>query len=188
MKKRWLCWILCAMFLVGIVTGSASAWEPIYRWWPTSDVTYTFSSLLADGVGYASFKTAWINGVSAWTSALGDDPVIYLSQVASLQYANMIFDVCFLTDDDNYGYADISVIYGDQCVGGHAAINVNALSVLSGNTARSTAAHEIGHILSLDEAPYDEVLMDPLRNRNNIYLPTQDDINGVNEMYRNRFD
>lgn len=46
----------------------------------------------------------------------------------------------------------------------------------------STTVHEIGHSLKLDHTS-GTAIMNPNRNRNNMYTPQTDDINGVNAYY-----
>jgi hypothetical protein len=50
-------------------------------------------------------------------------------------------------------------------------------------TRRGTAGHELGHSFGLGEAPTGSVLMNYQRNRTLVFVPTADDINGVNSIY-----
>lgn len=63
-------------------------------------------------------------------------------------------------------------------------INYNYLQSDDDTRRRSTIDHEMGHALGLDH-PTGEVLMNGTRNRDQVFSPKPDDVNGVNSIYGN---
>ena len=62
-------------------------------------------------------------------------------------------------------------------------LNVGNPNISGNNVARSTANHELGHLLGLDDISYGTAIMNSNRNRSSIYLPQTDDVNGVIAAY-----
>lgn len=63
-------------------------------------------------------------------------------------------------------------------------LNYNYLQSDNDTRRRSTTGHEIGHALGLDH-PTGAVLMNDTRNRDQVFSPKLDDVNGVNSIYGN---
>lgn len=61
-------------------------------------------------------------------------------------------------------------------------LNWYYLSSANDTQRRSTTGHEIGHALGLDHTA-NPALMNNVRDRNVIYTPKDEDINGVNAIY-----
>jgi hypothetical protein len=62
-------------------------------------------------------------------------------------------------------------------------LNQYALSGKSFNFIVSVAGHEQGHGFGLGESSVNPALMNQNRDRETIYKPQQDDINGINAIY-----
>lgn len=131
---------------------------------------------------YTYVKTAWQNAISDWHS-----------KVSSNFYEVSPEQGCALTimneaSSSLYGRTTFTVS-GNRITGFVARINVGN-SNLSGASAtnkakiaRSTAGHELGHLLGLDDIYSGTAIMNVNRSRTSIYTPQTDDVNGVNAGY-----
>lgn len=84
--------------------------------------------------------------------------------------------------DGNYGIASYSPSSGNFSYcnpSGNIRTNISA----SNNALRSTAAHELGHCISLDHSNVANAVMRTGRDRDIIYQVQQDDVDGVNKKY-----
>ena len=64
----------------------------------------------------------------------------------------------------------------------HSKIN-SANTNITGNVYQSVAAHQLGHPYGLGDLSSGNSLMSHARNRNTIYKPQTDDINGIKRIY-----
>lgn len=62
-------------------------------------------------------------------------------------------------------------------------LNTGTPSLSKTNYGRSTAAHELGHAIGLDDLSSGNSLMSHSRDRSLIYTPQSDDLQGVNAIY-----
>jgi hypothetical protein len=87
------------------------------------------------------------------------------------------------TYNENDGAYGKSVWYydSDGCITSWAS-KLNDYYGNTFTTARSSANHELGHILGLDHTT-NWAIMQVGRDRNVIYVPQTDDINGINALY-----
>ncbi len=85
--------------------------------------------------------------------------------------------------DNNYGKT-IPYYSGSTYTSALVYLNWYYLQSQGANFRRSVAGHEWGHALGLnDENSVTNALMNQGRNRNTIYTPQSDDINGINAQY-----
>ena len=47
----------------------------------------------------------------------------------------------------------------------------------------NTIAHEFGHVMGLAHSYNSNVIMCQLGNNRRVYMPTSDDLNGINDLY-----
>lgn len=127
-----------------------------------------------------TYFTALEQAVLSWNST-PTSALVSLSNTSS----NLVFAVS--NDYSWYGYYTRaeSDSYGNAT---KFLIEINAKRILKDaengvsvvNTPRSTIAHELGHALHLDDLNSGSSLMSHSRKREEIYIPQQDDIDGVN--------
>lgn len=66
----------------------------------------------------------------------------------------------------------------------NAYVNAGNTNISENNVARSAACHELGHAMSLDEGDVSQSIMYGSRDREIIYRPQQDDLDGVTYEYQ----
>ncbi|PMB01483.1 hypothetical protein CEN49_27555 [Fischerella thermalis CCMEE 5273] len=76
-----------------------------------------------------------------------------------------------------------AIYYHDsrKCITSWVA-KLNSINTKTYTHSRSTGNHELGHILGLAHTN-NRAIMNTKRNRNEIYRPQTDDINGINNLY-----
>ena len=82
-------------------------------------------------------------------------------------------------------YGVTAVSYSNNIVTSFTAkINAGNSNIPGTNVARSTANHEFGHVLGLNDVTSGTAVMNTSRDRTSIYIPKQDDKDGVSDIYK----
>ncbi|UNK16340.1 hypothetical protein MNQ98_17645 [Paenibacillus sp. N3/727] len=143
---------------------------------------YMSSSIKFKPVGLPSqYESALINAAASWNAATNK---VYISKDNNADNTVIIGTMSDPLDfgsytpqwEDQYGQASQFQIWINQT----AIINQTNLGKDFWNVTQSTFAHELGHALHLADLQSGIALMNQKRDRDKIYTPEQDDINGVN--------
>lgn len=135
-----------------------------------------YSSIKFDSM-HSTYKTYWNNAITSWKSN-GCSFIEQTNAIGTLSTKS-------ISNSNTLGifYSDVVNIYG-ELTSYRVYLNTNASSSLSQtNWGRSTACHELGHALGLDDLSSGSSLMSHSRNRSNIYYPQTDDLNGIKVIY-----
>jgi hypothetical protein len=62
-------------------------------------------------------------------------------------------------------------------------LNAGNPDIINTNVARSTANHELGHLLGIADLNSGTAIMNVDRDRSSVYVPQTDDVNGVIATY-----
>lgn len=124
----------------------------------------------------STVRNAWEDAIDDWNDACSAN--FYYSSGAISELNSMHDD-----DDELLGWT-----YTYPNTDGSVAYffgYLNAWSPYIGqtNVARSSANHELGHVLGLDELYSGRAIMNLHRDRTSIYLPQTDDLNGIAAIY-----
>lgn len=131
-------------------------------------------------IGSEAGSTTWLplinSSVSAWNNAgVGTN----ISMVTTSSPFSISVEY---SDEDWYGETRYSYS-GDSIITAVITINSRTLESKSDSFRRSTIAHEIGHLLGLDDNPpvhyYNDSLMSHYRDRSIIYIPQEYDCNNI---------
>ena len=150
---------------------------PIYAYSLTGyKLPSKYSSIKFESMS-STYRSYWNLGIASW-STKGCSFIEQTSAIGTLS-AKSISDSSIL----GIYYRDTVNIYG-EITAYRAYLNTNASSSLSKtNWGRSTACHELGHPLGLNDLSSGNALMSHARNRSSIYSPQTDDLNGINAIY-----
>lgn len=164
--------LLCAIMISFTVPAHAyllTGWRlPVAK-----STSYTWGSNLQSSGSI--LRNAWERATDDWYEANLVD-FYYYSNSAN------VLNSYYLASDNTYGYVDVWHTGGilDYFRG---YLNAGATGIGNSNVARSTANHEFGHVLGLDDLTSGTAIMNVNRNRGNIYIPQADDVNGVLAIY-----
>ncbi len=191
MKKRWLCWLLCTLFVVGAlpVEAEAAFLAGYYAslnngWWENCTAYYGFESELMDGT-YSNYTSVWSAALSSWSSGA----VNFVYHQSTQTGPDVVLGIDYLAGLNGPGTITLTREYGNPGMlsNAYAAINLAFSTINENNVAQSAAAHELGHVCGLldigEKNPTQFVLMNVHRDRTVLYEPTFYDIEGVNLFY-----
>lgn len=119
---------------------------------------------------------------NAWESA--DDDWYNASSVNFYYYSDSVnvLNSFYESSSSLYGRYTISH-YGGIVTSFVARVNAGNSNIGQNNVARSTANHEFGHVLGIDDLTSGTAIMNVNRNRGTVYVPKTDDINGITAIY-----
>ncbi|SFE87446.1 Matrixin [Paenibacillus algorifonticola] len=182
MRKKSLLTVTTLILMTFIFTSSALAYSFTgHTWSKTNGNTYNVSVKYA--TTNTTYRAAFDSAVSDWNSSqskikfnLSALNVSSLNKVGTQDVDNpSLYGVCITYPIS--GTAKISYFTADLNIGNPNVVNYS-------KTRRSTAGHELGHALGLDHVSVlVTAIMNSSRDRETVYTPQTDDINGVNALY-----
>lgn len=176
-RKKNLCFIFTVIITMLISTNLVSAYVPVGLKWSGStfpiSVTYKWGSNLGTS---SVIRTAYQQALTDWNGA--QMRIKFTESSSSSNELNSYY----VSSSSAYGYNDLYGT-GTTYTKFMAFVNAGNSNITKTYVARSVAGHELGHAMSLDEGNVLVSLMNQNRNRESIYTPKQDDLDGVNEQY-----
>lgn len=188
-RKKFFTSMILTILAIVIFIPTTQAYNFTGNRWPKkSGQSYTVYLRygMPNTSSYTIYRDAFASAVSDWNSSQSK-----ISFNLSDSNASSPFYV------GTY-YTEFQEIYGEcKCYGSFSSdyifetvnvlLNTNNPGIQTkSKTRRSVAGHELGHALGLhEENSVANALMNQNRNRETIYTPQTDDINGVNARYPN---
>lgn len=145
------------------------------RWYQSKTIPVTYSSRLSSP--NTLLRTAYSNGMAEWRVTNGINFNVTTN-------SNNI-----LTSVNNSGSSVIGTMAatsfsGNRLISFTISLNASHSGITNTNWAKSTATHEFGHVLGLnDRQSGDNSIMSHNRNRTTIHRPQQQDISNVRSLY-----
>jgi len=173
-KYSFVSLILTAMFSIFLLVPYASAYVYYDGGYPSATYKLDF--------GYSRYNSTWTNRISAAVSSWNSTstPVWITNDGTS---SNKVYAANYA--DSWYGLYTPSTNWLGSVTSFNIKLNSRTLNADASNWdhfVESTTVHEIGHSLSLDHNNNTSI-MNSGRDRNTMYKPQTDDINGVNAYY-----
>lgn len=121
---------------------------------------------------------------NGWESAIGDWATASSCSFYYDRWSANTLTTYYESSSYKYGHIDVNYNtntgYINYFTAGLNALNQN---ITNSNVARSTANHEFGHALGLDDLDSGRAIMNHNRDRTTLYAPQVDDKNGVKYVY-----
>lgn len=174
-KYSFVSLILFAMISMFVLVSYASAYAYYNGGYPSASYELDF--------GYSRYNSTWTDRIAAAVTSwnLTSTPVAINNNGNS---SNKVYVASY--SDTWYG----SYTPSTNWLGNVTSFNIKLNSRTIGNDAtnwnnyvESVMVHELGHSLSLGDLNSGTSIMNENRNRNTMYKPQTDDINGVNAYY-----
>ncbi|MBO0589615.1 MULTISPECIES: matrixin family metalloprotease [unclassified Sporosarcina] len=176
MNKNLILSVLLVMILFFISATTTNAYSFNTRNWPKKPLQ-PYTVTLQYTTTNSTYKSTFTTAVSDWNSAQSKIKYVLTDNIAPNKVGTENVD-----DPSLYGtcYAlNGSSLYFN------AVINIGNPQIVNNSlTRRSAAVHELGHGIGLGhETPPVLSVMNSQRDRTKVYIPQQDDIQGVNMKY-----
>lgn len=175
---RLLIAVLLGVLLAVGTAPSAQAYVLHDWYWKSLPVKYKWGANLA-GANLSTIQQAWKTAFQSATNDWYNTPTsAYFSYSATAATGFNTYSAA----DNYYGYtiATHSDDIASKCL---SFGNTYTGYSTTANQRRSTAGHELGHCLGIGDSNVAQALMRTGRNRDSIYKPQQDDIDGINAKY-----
>lgn len=165
--------VVCTISIIGIVTTLVNAYgtENWYLYGKTGSFKWG-SNIQISG---STVRTAWETAIEDW-----DEACSAYFYYASLSESTL--DSQHIDDSEHYGDMEVYAPSGSVHYF-HGYINAWNTNISRSNVARSTANHELGHVLGLADLRSGVAIMNQRRERTSIYVPQNDDLAGIEEIY-----
>ncbi|MHA6531933.1 M57 family metalloprotease [Paenibacillus sp. BAC0078] len=181
MKKKLSVSIIVLIASLSLYTVTDAYVLKPYHWSKSAGSTQTvqFKYSTSNSTYRATFNTA----VSDWNSR--QSKIYYSLSDLNASAVNTV-GTEYIADQSHYGITHVSYSVSSGLIyTAEVLINIGNSDVVNkSNTRRSAANHELGHALGLDHTtPPVLSVMNSSRDRETVYTPQTDDINGVNAIY-----
>ncbi|MBE6730789.1 MAG: matrixin family metalloprotease [Ruminococcaceae bacterium] len=167
--------LLIAVMLVFSLTIQIFAYDLLCYKVADKRATYTWGGAINTSTSSSTYKTFWRTAMSSWTSAVG----------YNISYSSSSSNTITIVNESSstyYGYMQPHSTPNYVLTSFTAYVNI-AHTGTNENVFKSVACHELGHTLGLDDTNNPNAVMGYNRNRNTIYTPQADDIEGVTDAY-----
>lgn len=179
MKRKKIISCTCILILLLGFSKVTSAYVTTGFKWPGSTYPITVTFKWGDRLTQSSvIKTGYTNAI------YGDWNYMQMRiKFSESSSSSNILNSYTVTSSSEYGY---NLLYSIGSTYDHflAFVNAGNSQITQSNVARSVAGHELGHGISLAEGNVANSLMDQGRDRTVTYRPTQDDLDGINTIYK----
>jgi len=167
--------LILAVLLTGVCAPIAIAYSLMTNGYWTSSIDMKFDSGLT-----SDYRTATSNAISAWNSK-NISPVNYNTKLDS---ANTVYQTLSLGTNKYGQYSSYNTGSDPNHTATRFDITYCTMYCEGFNktykTPQSTGVHELGHAAGLDDLSSGSCIMNSNRDRESIYTPKTDDVNGVN--------
>lgn len=160
--------------IIMVTTISVSAYDLIGWHLYLKSASFTWGDRLQ--TSGSVIRDAWEDAINDWDDACSAN-FYYNSSAISELNSN------YEDSDDVFGSINVTRNYDDSLAYFFANINAGNIHIGEDNVARSAANHELGHALGLADIRSGRAIMNTRRDRNSIYKPQTDDLNGVAAIY-----
>lgn len=182
MKYKFICVIALTILFVSL--SAVYSYSLLGVKWNTGGIhpydvplRYTFELVEADAPEHPYFNiyVGYELAVGDWNAA--QNYIRYKKNISASNYLGVFWDV----NQSHFGRITLECT-GDNIDRFDIYVNTNSSALSDWTIARSVAGHELGHGLGLDHSAQ-TAIMNSNRNRQQIYSPQSDDIDGANAIY-----